>query len=228
MAEKEKAQLHQLLAVEADRKQKAGIILNETANVFGKKGEFFDGLVKTYSSFEEDGDKMPAEIREIVTSVPDKLKYTMKAVITALDAQLSKEETNSSGTVRAELKVGEIDFGEISAPGLLALESHLNRVRVLYHAIPTLDLTRAWHPDVEKGGNYWKTDPELRYRNTKASKPITLSTATKEHPAQVQLVTTDKQVGEWTTVYKSGKITSAQKSILLSNKEFLTFSLRIC
>jgi hypothetical protein len=213
MSEKTKNQLHQLLAVENGRKQQAVNIMNETINTFQKKTDHFDGLTKIYSAFEEGGQEVPPETKEVKETVPSKINYAKKSIIKAIDAQLSKEESNASGIVRAELLVKGVSFGELSSTSLLALESHMLKVRAVYKAIPTLDPVRKWNKD-EFG--IYITDSEVKYKTSKKQQVITLYEATKEHPAQVQLDYVDTQVGQYDTTYKSGKITPKQKSDLLA------------
>jgi len=222
MATETKNQLHQLLAVENDRKQKALQIVRETASVFQKKPDHFDGLSKSYQPYEEGGQKIEPEIKEIVTTVDEKLSYTQKSVITAIDATISKEETNASGTVKTELKVNGKGLGEFSATSLLALESWLNVLRALYKEIPTLDPVKVWNadPNADKRGVF-KTETETKYRTQKIETPLVVYEATKEHPAQVQMVTKDQQVGEYCTVYRSGKVTPARKSEMLERLDNL-------
>ena len=130
-----KNQLHQLLAVENDLRTKAQKIVQETAATFSKKAEHFDGMAKTYEPLAhaegEQPFQIPPEVKEIVTTVEEKLSYTQKSMIDAIDAQLSKEETNVSGLATAELAVDGILLGTFSATSLLALESNLTRVRQL-------------------------------------------------------------------------------------------------
>lgn len=206
-----KNQLHQLLAVENERKIQANNILQETIDTFSKKHDHFDGLIKTYEAHEEEGQKIPPEIKEIVTTVKDKLTYSQQAISKGIDAQISKEETNASGIVKTELKIGDTTFGDLSATSLLALEQFLVKVRNMYKVIPTLDPTKKWN----KKDNIYETDQEVKYRTEKKIEKFVKYEATKEHPAQVDLVTIDRQVGEYLTIYKSGKITPFQKSQLL-------------
>jgi len=215
MSEKKGNQLHQLLAVEQDRRTKANIILTEAMTTFSKKADHFDGIIKTYTPFKEEGTKIPPETKEIVTTVSDKLKYIQNDTIKSIDAQLSKEETNASGVAIADLKVGDTDLGKFSATSLLALESQLTNLRNVYKTIPTLDPSRAWRADKASGNGIYITDPEVKFRTEKEHEPITLAKATDKHAAQVQLVSIDRQVGKYETVYKSGKITPAEKSTLL-------------
>ena len=211
MSEK-KNQLHQLLAVENDRKQLANNIMQETITTFLKKQDHFDGITKKYESYDEADQKIPPELKEIVDTVKSKIDYSKVAISKGIDAQISKEETNASGTVKAELKVGSISFGDLSATSLLALEQYLVKLRTMYKSIPTLDPSKKWN----KKDNIYETDNEVKYRTEKKVKPIVKYEATKEHPAQVDLISVDTQVGEYHTIYKSGKITPYDKSVLLS------------
>lgn len=213
----EKNQLHQLLAVENERKIQANNILQETIETFSKKHDHFDGIVKIYESYDESDQKIPPETKEIVTTVKEKLEYSQQAISKGIDAQISKEETNASGTVKAELKVNSKSFGDFSATSLLALEQHLVKIRSMYKLIPTLDPTRKWN----KKEDVYETDEEIKYRTEKKVEKLVKYEATKEHPAQVDLVQLDRQVGEYKTVYKSGKITPFQKSQLLDRIDAL-------
>lgn len=221
MSEK-KNQLHQLLAVENDRKQQANNILQETIDTFSKKHDHFDGIVKKYEAYDEAEQKIPPETKEIVTTVKDKLNYSKQAISKGIDAQISKEETNASGVVKAELKVKDTSFGDLSATSLLALEQHLVKIRNMYKVIPTLDPSKKWN----KKDDVYETEEEVKYRTEKKIEKIVKYEATKEHPAQVDLINIDRQVGEYKTVYKSGKITPFQKSQLLERIDNLIVGIK--
>lgn len=221
MSEK-KNQLHQLLAVENDRKVQANNILQETIETFSKKHDHFDGIVKTYDAYDEAEQKIPPETKEIVTTVKDKLNYSKQAISKGIDAQISKEETNASGVVKAELKVKDTSFGDLSATSLLALEQHLIKIRNMYKVIPTLDPSKKWN----QKDDVYETDEEVKYRTEKKIEKIVKYEATKEHPAQVDLINIDRQVGEYKTIYKSGKITPFQKSQLLERIDDLIVAIK--
>jgi len=209
-----KNQLHQLLAVEQDLRGRASEIMQESVTLFQKKEDHLDGMVRTYHSKEENGEGLASEVKEIVTTVAAKIRYSSGFLVNAINAQLSKEETNCSGLARAELKVNDISFGELSATSLLALEQHLQRILGLYKVIPTLDPAKRWNKDTTQDNTYI-TETETKYRTNKVEEIIVAVQATKEFPAQIAKVVKDVQVGTWETLYRSGKITPAQKSDLL-------------
>ncbi len=208
--------VHALLAVETDLKNVSSKIMNEAASTFSKKGEHFDGINKRYISEDDSAvGTNNTEIKEVVTTVGKKIDYAKKAIIAGLNAQLSKEESNSSGTVNAELIVNGVEFGKFSATSLLVLEKEIVKIRKMYEAIPTLDPAKTWLHDEQAGKGMWKTDDTVTYRTGKKEDWIVVAPATIEHPAQVKLVTKDVQVGRYLTNYQSGKITPLQKSDLL-------------
>jgi hypothetical protein len=208
-----KTLLHQVLAVENDKKQQASRILQETISTFTKKADHFDGIKKLYSSKNTSGDQIPPEIKKVVTTVSEKLNYAKQSIIDAIDVQLTKEETNASGIVNANLKIDNVDFGDFSSTSLLALESYLVKIRDAYKTIPTLDPVKEWKKSED--GNY-QTEKEIRYRTNKEETFEVIVPATKEHPAQIGKLVKDIQVGTYETTYQSGRITPRQKSDLLN------------
>lgn len=226
MSEKEKNQLHQLLAVEPSLKANAkNIFYDEAKTTFEKKQDHFDGVVKVYTPLEEDGDQIPDEVKELVTTVSDKMRYAQDAVIRAVDAEVSKEETNCSGDVRADLLIGSKTY-QLSATSLLVLEKYLESIRGVYKAIPTLDPTKVWNNDTKAGNNRYTTEGEVKFRTVKRIIPITVAPATDKHPAQVQMINKDIQAGKYLTTYKSGRITPSQKSALLSKIDALLVNVK--
>lgn len=219
--------VHALLAVEGDLKNVAMKIENETANTFAKKGEHFDGIRKVYVS-ESDTDigTNNTEIKEVVTTVGEKIFYAQKAIVAGLDAQLSKEETNASGTARANLNVDGVDFGDLSATALLTLEKEMVKLRKVYELIPTLDPAKTWEPDSQKGAGHWMTESGVTYRTQKNEEWIIVAPATEQHPAQVKQITKDVQVGRYLTSYQSGKVTPLAKSQLLDRIDTFILSVK--
>lgn len=216
--------LHELLAVEQDRKHKAMKAIGETVNTF-KKAVLFDGMRKRYVAMEEDSEQIPDESKEIVMTVKQKLDEAIVDIISGVDANISKEETNCSGIAKAELLVGDVSLGTFSATSLLALESQLGKLRELYAEIPVLDSTYKWDFDAQQG--FYKTEPEVKFRSVKRPKVVVKYEATKEHPAQTELLYLDFQIGKYETVYASGRIPLTQKTELLRRIDALIEAVKI-
>lgn len=226
MAETQKSLLHQLLAVEPELKANAkNIFYDEALNTLAKKQDHFDGVVKVYESLVENGDQIPDEVKEIVTTVSDKIQYAQDSVIRAMDAELSKEETNCAGEVKADLDIGGKKI-TLSATSLLALEKYLTNIRTVYKYIPTLDPTRIWEEDTKAGPGRYTTKPEVKFRTAKKVLPLVLAPATDKHPAQVKTISVDEQVGKYLTTYKTGRISPSQKSKLLGRIDNLLLAVK--
>lgn len=206
--------LHELLAVEQDRKHQASKTIGETRKLFTNKAPYFDGTIKRYVALEENAEQIPDERKEIVTTVTQTLRKAQQDIVIALDATLSKEETNCSGNTKAELTVDGVSFGTFSATSLLALESQLNRLRELYNDLPTLDPAKKWYFDEQEG--IYKTEAEIKFRSVKRPKVIVKYEATEKHPAQTELMHLDFQVGKYETVNSSGRLPMAEKQGILN------------
>ncbi|NET31162.1 MAG: hypothetical protein F6K19_04070 [Cyanothece sp. SIO1E1] len=217
--------LHEILAIEQDRKNKANQSIGESKKTFSKGSAVFDGMIKKYTSTEEFAEQIPDESKELVTTVKKTLEDTLAPVIVAIDATLSKEETNSSGVAHAELKLGDKIFGTYSATTLLALESHLTKVLDLYKSIPTLDTTRKWFFDEQN--DFYRTQEEVKFRTIKRPKVIVKYEATDKHPAQTELLNIDFQVGKYETTYFSGRLTPIQQHRLVDKLESLIEAVKI-
>ncbi len=217
--------LHELLAVEQDRKHKGNQAIGEAKNTFTKKDIYFDGMVKRYISLEEDAELIPDETKGIVTTVKGKLEEAIEAIVKGMDAHISKEETNASEKARAELVIEGVNFGLFSATSLLALESHLNKIKDLYTNIPTLDTAKKFHFDPQEG--LYKTEPEVKFRSVKRPKVIVKYEATEKHPAQTELLYLEHQVGKYETVYSSGRLSLTQKNQLVKRIEGMLEAVKV-
>lgn len=217
--------LHELLALEQDRKHKANQAIGETKKLFEKKAPHFDGMTKRYIAVEENSEQIPDECKEIVTTVKTSLEEAIEIISKGIDAHISKEETNASGVAQAELVVGETKFGTFSATTLLALESHLNKLKELYNHIPVLESAKKWHLDTQQG--IYKTEEEVKFRSVKRPKVIVKYEATKEHPAQTELLYLDFQVGKYETVYTSGRVPVTQKNEMLQRVNQLLEAVKV-
>ena len=205
--------LYEVLAVEQDRKQKANVELGRLRKTFEKQAEVFDGLTKRYVPLEENAENIPDENKEMVMTVDEALKLAQNTFARGFRAVLQKGETNASGTDRAELKAGGKSFEKLAATSLLAIEGQLLKLRELYQVLPTLDVAKRWEMDDQLG--HYVTESEVKFRSIKRPKVVVKYEATKEHPAQTELLNPDIQVGRCETVYTSGKISRSRKNELL-------------
>ncbi len=211
--------LHEVLASLPGVNKQAEDITAETRGLFGKQSPF-QGFQKTYQTLVEDSTVIPPDGKEIITTVPERLDYTGKAIAKVINIVLTKEETNSSGNARADLSLGGKTVS-LSATSLLALEKEIKKIREIAIVIPVYDSAQLWESNSEERKFTFKTAPLPVYRTETMRDFIVVDKATKEHKAQIKEISTTKQVGYYNTVYKTGMVNSAKKAEILNKIDAL-------
>lgn len=200
---------HQLVITEPDKRGAYEKIRSETLRVF-KGGDLFKGLEKTYTPKIVDGDPLPGDKKEIVTTVPQRLEWTEKVVTDLLDFEATRDNTNMFA--KADLEVdGVVLVKDIPCTTLLSLEKRLREIRDYYDAIPTLDLSQIWTL-INGRTDVYSHGPVEQYRYVKQTKGVVLSQATEKHPAQVKEVTDDVMVGTYKSMHFSGESHPGEKA----------------
>ena len=209
------AKLHELLAVESDLESAYNKILMETEIAFTKKQDLFMGFIRTLDFFDDNEPEIAPEIKELDTTVQDKLNYQEDFVSRYFDAVLQKEFTNAQAV--GDIVIDGTKIAEnLPATFLLGLEKKLTRLRGVYNNIPTLAPGIKWERDESRGNNVFKTvNPEEKFQTRTIVEPTVLYEATKEHPAQVKEVSKVEKVGKYKRTHWSGMVTPAEKSKLL-------------
>jgi len=218
--------LHQLVACEQDLAKQANNIMEETVTTFTKKSDHFDGFQIIYAPFDKDGEELADEVKNIITTVDEKLEYTNTSFVKALNATLAKEETNSSGNAKAELKVNGVSFGTFSSTSLIALERYLVKYRDMLKTVPTYDPTRLWSKSDTSGKMLYVAPPENRFRSMKVKKVLQLTPATDKFPPTSTVHDDTTNVGKYTTNYQSGKYSPLDKSKILSKVDELILEVK--
>lgn len=204
------SELHQILAVEGDLKNRAQEALAEARGLFAT--DALVGHTRRYRPLEENGEPLPAEDKELAVKVSDILESIRTDYGGWIDVAVQKEVTNQ--TTAADVLVdNKVMFAGMPAPALLNLEGKLLELRNIYAAIPTTDPSERWTWD--EGRGVWVSEPHITFRSNKVPKSFVAYEATKEHPAQVSVYNEDIRVGEWTTIKMSGMISPVEKTNLL-------------
>jgi hypothetical protein len=224
--------LHQLIAVEKDVKSAFSKIVEECSKTFNQRTALFMETRKQYHAFAaDDTDHPDEEFSPMQTTVKSKLDYVEGSVIRALDVLIQKERANA--VAKADIEIEQLDgtkkvlISDVPVTALVQLENVLEDLRNrVYNEIPTLDPSKVWSKD-ETTTDIWIAEPVLRQRTRKVSEPLVLYPATDKHPAQTQVITVDKPVGNWTHSTKSGCLSPKQKSDLLGKLERLIAGVKI-
>lgn len=204
---------HQLVVTEPDKRGAYEKIKAETLKVFNG-GDLFKGLDKSYHPRAENGDPLPADKKEVVTTVPQRLAWTEKTVVELLDFEATRDNTNM--VAKADLEIdGVVLAKDVPCTTLLSLEKRLREIRDYYDAIPTLDLSQIWNL-ISGRTDLYSYGPVEQYRYVKQTRGVTLAEATEKHPAQVKEVTDDVMVGTYRSMHFSGQSHPGAKANFLS------------
>jgi hypothetical protein len=223
------SRLHEITAVGNDMRGLYAKIVAEAKKTFGERRDHFEGFNRTYKSEVQDDYVRDPEVKRLVTTVPAKLSYIEEQLGKVIDTNFQQEATNC--LAKADIIVIDDDDKSttiataVPVTVLVQLEKKLSEMRAqVYDLIPTLDPTKKWKWD-EANGYYVNYDPSKRVTR-KAAKVIEKSPATKEHPAQVELVTVDETTGYHNQTNISGMVTPKKKSDLLERLDKLIHAVK--
>lgn len=184
----------------------------------------FEGHVKTYEPVDNDGLRLAADTKNVVTTVSDLIAGLLPAVAEAVDLEASKNETNTSPAARADLVLpdGTVLARQLAGPTLLHLETTLLRLRKIVAGFPELDPAVVWVRDENTGLR--RSQPTQTFKTDKIETPLVLYPHSDKHPAQTKTVTKDKIIGTWTAEKVSGAIPTTEKRAILARLDVLVGS----
>lgn len=209
--------LFELLASEKSLSDAANKLIAETKTKFQKAESYFKGHIKTLRMLEEKPENQAVELaaadhKPVTTNVLETLQYTLDHWAKAEDVIFQKNCTNQ--TARADLEFrGAVLKCDVPVDELMGLEARLTSLRGMLQEVPTLDASREWEPDTQRGAGFWKAkQKETTTKTEKVMTPVVMYAATDKHPAQIEKVTKDVVVGSFTQQYFSGSATTVGKS----------------
>ncbi|MCA8921209.1 MAG: hypothetical protein KDD82_05335, partial [Planctomycetes bacterium] len=152
MSETRRPKLHELLAVEQERKTHADRLRSQTVETFRASQHHFMGQRRTFRPFAVDeaqgepaGERLEAETR-LVKTVPEELEAFLSGLGRWVDVGYQIDQANTEA--RADLTLeGEVLAADLPATFLLQLEKRLREVRAVFKDVPTFDPVRSWTAD---------------------------------------------------------------------------------
>jgi len=214
--------LHEILAVEGDKKERKQKMLEEGRKTFREKHDLFEGFIKSYESFDDNDNEKFEESKTRDTTVMAKADYIFNAIIEYIDCVIQKDSANQGA--KADVMIdGVVLIADIPAVTLLTIESEIKQWRDVLGFIPTLEHGIEWDEDKTQGDGVWKTkNPLQTFKTAKEPKSKVLYEATKEHKAEIEKWNETINVGKYLLTKFSGKITSAAKSDILNRVDILS------
>ena len=210
--------LCQIIAIVNGKKTAAAKVVTEAYHGL-QKGGLVDGISRTYVPLQADGgEQLPAESKRVQVSAMEMVNSARAAWTDLFDVVATQDTANCAA--KADVVVdGKVVYAQAPVTNLLFLEKQMTDVHTFISKLPVLETAHDWKYDENKG--CYTTAPISQVRTKKVQKPIVLYDATKEHPAQTQLITEDVNVGTWNTTHFSGAIPADKKQAMLQRVEKL-------
>ena len=217
------AKLHELLAVHGNLKTQADKLRSDLGTTFEKKRHLFEEKRVTFEPLAETATGGVTEVQtDLQSKVRDELGWISKTLIKAIDVSHAINKGNTMATADVILDDGVILLTGMPATTLLELEKTCKEIFELLGGIPTLDPAKGFAPASDRGDGIYKAREEVKTRTSKQQRALVMYPATKEHPAQTQIISEDVPVGRVHTLEYSSLLTPAEKADLLEKVEELT------
>lgn len=214
--------LHHVLAIAKGMKSQEYSDLT-TYHKLCQKTELFHGFTKTYERLDEAGEELPSERKKVQYTAEGVIKEVRAKKAEYLIVEARREWTDC--VARADIVLnGSVLVAHVPVTYLLFLEKQLVDLRTFVEKLPTLDTAEDWALDGNSGLH--KTPVTKTHRTKKVEQPIVLYDATKEHPAQTQLITKDVLAGYWYNVKESGALPVPQQAAMLERVEALLHAVK--
>lgn len=203
--------LNQIIAIEKGVKSRVYGDVTELHKE-SQKAEPYTGLAKTYRKKDEEGEDFPPEHKRVRMVATDVLRRLGQLETELFDVEATKEWSNTRA--RADVTVdGRVLVRDAPVTYLLFLEKQASDLRAFVDKMPVLDDAEEWTQDPNSG--MYRSARVTTHRTKKTPRVIVKYEATKEHPAQTELVHEDVVVGYWDTVKHSGALPAPRKAVLL-------------
>ncbi len=208
--------LNQIIALVGGRK--TAIQKMMTTIHHGWKADRVSGLTRTYQPKNDDGERFPNENKPLQVRVKDELDRIQYEIKSFWDLVATQERSNAEA--RGDIEISEtVLVPAVPVSVLLFLEKQLTDLATLVSNVPTLPTDKVWKLD--EGNRCYVAEAEQTVKTRKEQEPLVLYPATPEHPAQTQLITTDKTIGYWNAVHVSGAIPASYQHEVLRRIEAL-------
>lgn len=176
--------------------------------------DLFNGFAKEFRPLdEENGEKLPPETKKVQLVAEDVLANLAENRTEFYDIEAAQEFGNQHANADVVVD-GRVLIANAPATLLMALEKDLKDLITFVGKMPTLDEAQDWEKD--PNSKLFRTKEIVTHKTTKVQEGLVLSPATKEHPAQTQLITRDVITGYWHKVNKSGALPVPRKEEVLN------------
>ena len=216
------AKLHELLAVATNLENQANKTRTDLMATFEKKRHLFEQKLVTFKPSEEGAPAVTEAQSDIQTTVSKEVEWISAILAKDIDVGHQIDIANTQAVADIVTETDDVIARAIPATSLLQLEKRLKQVHELLVAIPTLDPAKGFSQDDAREKGVFKAREVNKTRTKKTAKVIVKYPATKEHPAQTEMIADDVPVGTILEQEWSAMLTPAMKGDLLERCEILT------
>lgn len=209
--------LCQIIAVANGQKARTQQALTQAYHKLQKE-ELLKGISRRYRPKEDGGEQFPSESKQVIYRVGDALSEAKQALTELFDLVATQDNANCLAVADVAVN-GKVILASMPVTTLLFLEKQLTDLHTMAGKLPTLDPSVLWSHNDQI--NCYQTDKTEAAKTKKISKVLVKYEATKEHPAQTEMVSEDVTVGYWETVHFSGAIPETERRQLIRRIEAL-------
>ena len=202
--------LNQVVAIERPTKQRVERSNTDIYHAM-QKPDLYEGHYKKYEPLEAGKETFPPDAKHVQQNAVTNLQEVAKNLVELFDISIQRDVANCQA--KADITVdGTVLAKDIPITFLMFLEKELNALNTVLNTIPTLDPAESWTFD--GGTGMHKTAPRQTIKTAKVQEALVLYPATDKHPAQTQLISVDKIVGNWEAIRISGAAPAPYKKKL--------------
>jgi hypothetical protein len=167
--------LNQIIAVTAGKKSRTQKAITEVYHQL-QKPALLDGIARTYRPRDEEGEKFPAERKQVQLKVLDAIKSVKEELTGLFDVVATQDWANC--VAKACVKVdGKAIVENVPVTYLLFLEKQLVDLHTFVEKLPTLDPAETWKYSVE--ADFYASEPSETTKTKKVLKNHIKYEATK-------------------------------------------------
>ena len=167
-----------------------------------QKEAAISGIARTYEVQNEGDVVLPSESTQVQVRVKDVMKDVQIKLTELFDVVATKDFSNCNAkadiVIDADSDKPYTLIKDVPVSYLLWVEKQLNDIYTFVKGFPVLAQTEQW--TWNENQNCYSSVPAKTKVTKKISRPFVKYEATKEHPAQVDVVIEDEIVGFWTTI----------------------------
>lgn len=217
-----KPKLNQIIAVVQGKKSTGEKLLTEIYQ-HGLKNTSLVGFNRVYSPLMEDGEKFPNESQRLQSSVAESLRVLLPELTDYYDVVATQEQGNTRAAANIEVD-NNVVLQNVPIGTLLFLEKRLEDLHTFVSNLPVLPSDKDWVFD--KNRNAYVSYGHQTVKTQKVQEVIVRYEATKEHPAQTELVSVDRRIGNWNTTHISGAIPAQEREQYISKVRSLQVAVK--